>query len=269
MPALFPEWFDRNQRRLFGDWLRAHLASTELFLCHLGLHRGRPAAGGTTGRCGPAAAHPRGCPWVRTSPWWSRCRSASPRRWGRFVLVVGTIEPRKNQRLVLNAFDRLSRRHEDLALVLVGKEGWLTEALVADIRAHPEFGRRLLWLEGIDDAELAWLYRNAFLAVTPSRYEGLGVPVMEALHHGCPDDPAPTGGALTEAGDGRVEEIDPDDVDGLTVLLERHLMAPVHHRAAVHRAAGYSGHPPGTPPPRPWRTRCASLGREPPPLSRP
>jgi glycosyltransferase involved in cell wall biosynthesis len=186
---------------------------------------------------------------------------------GRFVLVVGTIEPRKNQRLVLEAFDRLSRRHQDLALVLVGKEGWLTEDLVADIRAHPEFGRRLLWLEGIDDAELAWLYRNAFLAVTPSRYEGLGVPVMEALHHGCPTI-ASTGGALTEAGDGRVEEIDPDDVDGLTVLLERHLMDPVHHRAAVDRAAGYVAPT--------WEATASAvadalreLGREPPPLSKP
>lgn len=266
MPELFPEWFDRNQRRLFGDWLRAHLASTELFLCisactEADLRQVARRAG--VDRPLRTRVVPLGADFPVVEP----VPVGLPPEVGRFVLVVGTIEPRKNQRLVLEAFDRLSRRHGDLALVLVGKEGWLTEDLVADIRDHPEFGRRLLWLEGIDDAELAWLYRNAFLAVTPSRYEGLGVPVMEALHHGCPTI-ASTGGALTEAGDGRVEEIDPDDVDGLTVLLERHLMDPVHHRAAVDRAAGYVA-PTWDATAETVADALRELGSEPPPLSRP
>ena len=237
MPELFPEWFDRNQRRLFGDWLRAHLATTERFLCisactERDLHHVAERAGITR------ALHTEVVPLGADLPVVEPVPVGLPPEAGRFLLVVGTIEPRKNQRLVIEAFERLSRRHHDLALVLVGKEGWLTEDLVADIRSHPLFGRRLLWLEGVDDARLAWLYSNAFLAVAPSRYEGLGVPVMEALHHGCPTISS-TGGALVEAGAGLVEEIDPDDVDGLTVLVEQHLLDPVHHRAAVDRATAY------------------------------
>jgi glycosyltransferase involved in cell wall biosynthesis len=157
---------------------------------------------------------------------------------GRFLLVVGTLEPRKNQALVVEAFDRLRHRHEDLGLVIVGRQGWMVDELVERIRSHPEFGRRLLWPDGVDDGQLAWLYRRAFLTVAASRYEGLGVPVMEALHHGCATI-ASTGGALAEAGDGRVETIDPDDVDGLVVAIERHLLDDDHHDDLVTRAAGY------------------------------
>ena len=265
MPELFPEWFDRNQRRLFGDWLRAHLGTTELFVCisectERDLRRVAARAGVT--RELSTTVVPLGADLPTGEP----VPVALPPEAGRFLLVVGTLEPRKNQRLAIEAFDRLARRHPDLALVLVGKEGWLTEELVESIREHPLFGRRLLWLEGIDDAELAWLYQHAFLAVAPSRYEGLGVPVMEALAHGCPTISS-TGGALVEAGDGRVEEIDPDDADGLTVLVERHLVDPVFHQAAVDRAAGYRAPT--------WEDTAVAvgdalraLGRTAPPLSR-
>jgi glycosyltransferase involved in cell wall biosynthesis len=237
MPELFPEWFDRNQRRLFGDWLRAHLVGTELFLCisrctERDLHRVAERAG--VNRPLRTQVVPLGADFPVVEP-----ESVDlPAEIGRYLLVVGTLEPRKNQRLVIEAFDRLARRHPDLGLVLVGKEGWLVQDLVDDVRGHPLAGRRLLWLEGVDDARLAWLYQHAFLAVAPSRYEGLGVPVMEALHHGCATVSS-TGGALVEAGDGRVEEIDPDDVDGLTVVIEQHLLDPQHHAAAVERTAGY------------------------------
>ncbi|MFZ4517115.1 MAG: glycosyltransferase family 4 protein [Microthrixaceae bacterium] len=237
MPELFPDWFDPTQRRLFGRWLRAHLATTDLFVCisectERDLQRVARESGVTRGL--RTAVIPLGAdfPVVEPAP------VALPPSLGRFLLVVGTIEPRKNQRLAVEAFDRLARRHPDLGLVLVGKEGWLVDDLVADLRSHPEWGRRLLWLEGVDDAGLAWLYQHAFLTLAPSRYEGLGVPVMEALHHGCPTI-ASTGGALVEAGDGRVETLDPDDPDGLEVLVERHLLDPAFHEAAAARTAGY------------------------------
>jgi glycosyltransferase involved in cell wall biosynthesis len=157
---------------------------------------------------------------------------------GRFLLVVGTLEPRKNQRIVVDAFDRLRADHPDLGLVLVGKEGWMVDDLVARIRSHPDYERRLLWFGGIDDAELSWLYEHAFLSIAPSMYEGLGVPVIEALAHGCPTI-ASTGGALPEAGAGSTELVDPEDTDGLVALIRLHLDDPAHHAAAVERAARY------------------------------
>ena len=237
MPELFPEWFDPSQRRLFGRWLRAHLATTDLFVCisactERDLQRVARDNGVTRGL--RTSVIPLGADFPVVEP----VPVALPPSLGRFLLVVGTLEPRKNQQLAVEVFDRLAPRHPDLGLVLVGKEGWLVGDLVAGLRSHPEWGRRLLWLEGVDDAGLAWLYQHAFLTLAPSRYEGLGVPVMEALHHGCPTI-ASTGGALVEAGDGRVETLDPDDPDALEVLVERHLLDATFHEAATARAAGY------------------------------
>ena len=264
VPELFPEWFEADRRRRFGEWLGAHLVGTELFLCisectERDLHRVAEAHG-VTERL-PTTVIPLGADLPVPEP----VPVQLPPGVDRYLLVVGTIEPRKNQRLVLDAFDRLSRRHPDLGLVLVGKEGRMAERIVSDLRSHPLFGRRLRWLEGVDDAQLAWLYQHAFLVVAPSRYEGLGVPVMEALHHGCATVSS-TGGALAEAGDGRVEEIDPDDLDGLTVIIERHLLDPVHHRAARDLAAGYQA-PTWADTARAVGDALRTLGATPPPIS--
>jgi hypothetical protein len=90
----------------------------------------------------------------------------------------------------------------------------MVDSLVQRLRHHPLRDDRVLWLGGVDDAQLAWLYDHAFVAVAPSIYEGLGVPVMEALHHGCPTISS-TGGAQPEAGAGLSELFDPHDVDAL------------------------------------------------------
>ncbi len=163
---------------------------------------------------------------------------AVPTGIGRYLLVVGTLEPRKNQQLVLEAFERLASRHDDLGLIIVGRQGWMVDDLAAAIRTHRYAGTRLLWPDSVTDGELAWLYENAFLTIAPSLYEGLGVPVMEALSHGSPTL-ASTGGALAEAGGDHVETIDPEDVDALCVSIERHLLDPAHHSMLADAAASY------------------------------
>lgn len=116
----------------------------------------------------------------------------------------------------------------------------MVDDLVHRLRHHPDRADSVLWLGGVDDAQLAWLYQHAFVAVAPSIYEGLGVPVMEALHHGCPTISS-TGGALPEAGGGLSELFDPHDVDALVALLQRHLTDDAHHAAARAAAAAYRG----------------------------
>ncbi len=237
MPELFGDWFDDGQRRLFGDWLQAHLEHSGLFLCIsrnterdlIEVARRRGITRDLPTRVIPLGAD---LPDAEPEP------VGLPTELGRFLLVVGTLEPRKNQQLVLDAFDRLARRHDDLGVVFVGRQGWLVDDLVARIRGHSEYGRRLLWPDAVTDGQLAWLYRNAFLTIAPSRYEGLGVPVMEALGYGSPTM-ACTGGALAEAGGVNVETIDPDDVDALCVALERHLMDDRHHARLAEAAACY------------------------------
>lgn len=107
---------------------------------------------------------------------------------GRYILSVGTIEPRKNYELVLDVFESLIEDpdYSDVHLVIVGKSGWNNQVTIDRIRKHPEADRRLHWFAGISDAELEWLYRGAQLCLCLSRYEGFGLPVIEALSRGVP-----------------------------------------------------------------------------------
>ncbi|MBW2448638.1 MAG: glycosyltransferase family 4 protein [Deltaproteobacteria bacterium] len=101
-------------------------------------------------------------------------------------LSVGTLEPRKNHRLLLDAFEGLWAEGSDARLVLVGRAGWGWEYLRDRIQAHPERGRRLFVFEDLSDAELARLYERATAVVCASFAEGFGLPVVEALTRGVP-----------------------------------------------------------------------------------
>lgn len=103
-----------------------------------------------------------------------------------YFLKVGTIEPRKGHRQLVDAFDLLWREGRDVSLVLVGKAGWLTGDLVPHITEHPEFGKRLFWLQGAADAALDRLYEGATAVIQASYGEGYGLPLIEAARHGKP-----------------------------------------------------------------------------------
>ena len=101
-------------------------------------------------------------------------------------LCVGTLEPRKGQRVALRAFEDLWRSGVEARLIFVGRVGWHVEALAADIRNHPEFGRRLFWFDDAGDAELNFLYARAAALILPSYAEGFGLPIVEAARRGRP-----------------------------------------------------------------------------------
>lgn len=110
-------------------------------------------------------------------------------------LMVGTIEPRKGHLQALEAFEQLWAEGADLNLVIVGREGWkgLADAdrrtlprILERLRASPELGRRLLWLDGIDDDTLQQVYLASSCLLFPSEGEGFGLPLIEAAHHGLP-----------------------------------------------------------------------------------
>jgi glycosyltransferase involved in cell wall biosynthesis len=101
-------------------------------------------------------------------------------------LMVGTLEPRKGHRQVLGAFERLWRDGADVALVIVGKHGWLIDELAERLRRHTEFGQRLFWLEGISDEYLEKLYAASTCLIAASEGEGFGLPLIEAAQHRLP-----------------------------------------------------------------------------------
>jgi glycosyltransferase involved in cell wall biosynthesis len=99
---------------------------------------------------------------------------------------VGTLEPRKNQAQLLDAFELLWDRGLESGLVLVGSRGWLSDDLQARLGAHPMSGRRLHWLRQATDHELVRLYRRAAGLAALSEDEGFGLPLREAQWFGCP-----------------------------------------------------------------------------------
>src|SRR5262249_13057686 len=103
-----------------------------------------------------------------------------------FMLMIGTIEPRKNHVLALDAFEQLWRQGEELALVLAGKQGWLVDELMSRLRNHREAGRRLFLFENATDGEIAYLHRNAAAVLMLSKGEGFGLPLLEASQFGTP-----------------------------------------------------------------------------------
>lgn len=102
------------------------------------------------------------------------------------VLAVGTIEPRKAYGEMLRAFEVLWDRGMDVSLTIVGAPGWKTSALQRQIRTHRMFGSRLFWDLELTDADLAALYDRVDLLVAASYGEGFGLPLIEAMAHGCP-----------------------------------------------------------------------------------
>jgi len=103
-----------------------------------------------------------------------------------YFLSVGTLEPRKAYPVAIEAFERLWAAGRDIRYVIVGRPGWNTRALQRRLRENREFGRRLLWLDDADDADLQLLYANARGAVNCSVAEGFGLPLVEAALRGVP-----------------------------------------------------------------------------------
>jgi len=105
-----------------------------------------------------------------------------------YLLAVGVLQPRKNLALLLEAFTRLkSGPHPPPhRLIIAGKRGWLDET-DAQIAALPEEVARQIVLAGyVADADLPLLYGGAEALCYPSRYEGFGLPPLEAMACGCP-----------------------------------------------------------------------------------
>jgi glycosyltransferase involved in cell wall biosynthesis len=99
-----------------------------------------------------------------------------------FILMVGTVEPRKGHDAAIDAFERLwaSRGTEAPNLVIVGRPGWKTDRLQARLRSHPAIAGRLMWFDNASDELLDLLYRACNGVIVPSYAEGFGLPVEEA-----------------------------------------------------------------------------------------
>ena len=130
-------------------------------------------------------------------------------------LMVGTIEPRKGHDIVFEAMSSLWQQGSTDHLVIVGRVGWLCDALLARMQASPFFGKYLHLYVDANDAELGHLYRNSMALIFASQAEGFGLPMVEAMQNGlaviASDIPI-----FREIGDGYATFFRPADAADLT-----------------------------------------------------
>lgn len=101
-------------------------------------------------------------------------------------LCVGTLEPRKGQAQVLSAFEILWQQGFEANLVLIGKQGWHVDKLIARIQDHPEIDKKLFWFNSVSDEFLDRLYSSAYCLISASEGEGFGLPIIEAMKYNLP-----------------------------------------------------------------------------------
>jgi glycosyltransferase involved in cell wall biosynthesis len=141
------------------------------------------------------------------------------RRWealpDQVVLHVGTLQPRKNIPILLEAMAQLNR--PDVLLVLAGGKGWLYEDIFARVVELGLVGQ-VRFTGYVEDASLPLWYNAATLLLFPSVYEGFGMPVVEAMACGTPVIAARSS-SIPEAGGEAALYFNPNDVDALTTHL--------------------------------------------------
>jgi len=101
-----------------------------------------------------------------------------------YLISVGTVQPRKNYRMLIRAFRSVAENIPN-DLIIVGGKGWMHDQIVDEVEIQGLSGR-VHFLGFVDDADLPALYSAATLFLSPSLYEGFGLPILEAMACGVP-----------------------------------------------------------------------------------
>ena len=136
-----------------------------------------------------------------------------PEGCGRYVLAIGTIEPRKDYPLLVSAFAAVAAAHPDVALVVVGGAGWGADRFLAAVESSP-VRSRIVRPGYLDDQRLEATLRQASVLAFPSLYEGFGFPPLQAMAAGVPVVATSAGAVPEVVGDGALL-VGPGDRDGL------------------------------------------------------
>lgn len=147
-----------------------------------------------------------------------------------YLLALGTIEPRKDHPGLLRAFDAIAAQHPGLRLVVAGPDGWGLAAYDAALAAtvHRD---RVVRIGMVDERTRAALLRGARALVFASRYEGFGLPPLEAMGAGTPVV-ATRAGAVPEVCGDAAELVDVGDEDALAAAMTR-VLTDEHRRAEL------------------------------------
>jgi glycosyltransferase involved in cell wall biosynthesis len=185
VPVLFPEFSHPNTVFSYTENFAAALQYSDYWLC----------ISNTVERDFHAITQSLevGCPVTRVLPLGADFNLAATQEevslptaeLGKYILCVGTLEPRKNYSAVLEVFESGCADGNDTNLVIVGKQGWNVAELAKRIDQHPLINSRLFWFKQANDTEVNFLYSNAYLTLNLASYEGYGLSVVESLSRGC------------------------------------------------------------------------------------
>lgn len=193
LPITMPEFFDRNLRTYFPLWLENVLRNADVVFTDSAatlteLQRwahGRRAVAQQIRTVLPLGSDLPESATVAAGTVASKSPVSSAGS-GQQVLVVGTIEPRKGIEAVLDAVEELVLTDPDVTVVFCGARGWIAPSVLARLeevtRVHPQ----VRWENQVDDRRLTTLYEESDLLLAPSRGEGYGLPIVEALANGLP-----------------------------------------------------------------------------------
>ena len=152
----------------------------------------------------------------------------------RYIVSVGTIEERKNILLAVKALPLLP---DDLSLVVVGRSTPYCEQVKRYV-AENGLDKRVLFLHQVPNEDLPSIYQMAEACVYPSRYEGFGIPIIEAIQSGLPVVAA-TGSCLEEAGGPDSLYVDPDDHEAMARAINSCLLGAEGRDDRIRRSMDY------------------------------
>lgn len=154
----------------------------------------------------------------------------------RYILFLGTLEFRKNALMVVKAFEQLATRDSTLHLVMAGSPGYRGDEVLAAIANSP-FEKRILRFNYVSEPLIDTLYSRAKAFVFPSLFEGFGIPILEAMRHGCPVVTSAHLATAEVAGSAAIL-VDPESVDSVvngveSLLRDEALLISLQQRGLV------------------------------------
>jgi glycosyltransferase involved in cell wall biosynthesis len=228
IPEMFPHYYKPADVKAHRDYCRRAFAAADLVICNS--RRVEADVRAWCGAEGLALGATAVCPLGADM---GVPNATAPLPEGlqrdRYALLVSTIEPRKGHRLIYDAWVKLLEagipQRAGFRLVFAGREGWMVDDLMRNLRGDPRLAGTLVVLTDASDATVAALYRDAAFCLYPSRYEGFGLPLIEAFRRG-KAVLASTGGAVPEVAGDFSPCLDPDDLEAWRRMLAAWIADP-------------------------------------------